>query len=256
MPANCSLWFVGALTVGLAVAPSSFAQRPGAGNGAERENVRIEGELEDLGAGLLKVKDAAGESYLVKIEADAKNVFLSGKAEAGFLSRGMLVRFTAVLNKKGEVVEPLREITVFTPREGEQPGVAAEQSFGGGAASGIFSDPADEPAKPKKPSANETKSYRVVGVLAGQKNGKLQIAAGAVALKASLADDARISVDVADLRLAKKGDKVSIDGWRYPAQKQQVVATRVSITAAAPLVGGKPKRPVRTPAADKAPEKP
>lgn len=216
------------------------AQPPKEDKKAEKENVRIEGKIEDMGQGLLQIKDSAGESYLVKVEGGVKNVFMTGKADPSFLSRGMLVQFTARLDKKGETVEPLRELTVFTPREGEQPGIFSEPQIGA-AASGIFSDAEDESARLKKATANEPRSWRVVGVLAGEKSGKLQIAAGNNLIKARLAEDVRIAVDVADLRLARKGDAVQVQGWRYPQQKLRVIANRISVTAAEPFASAKSK---------------
>jgi hypothetical protein len=112
------------------------------------------------------------------------------------------------------------------------PGVTSATAPTGGGA-GIANPFNEAPAPPKDTPPPETVALRIVGQIVGLKNGEMAVAAGATTVKVQLADNVRISVDIADLSYARVGDKVDARG--ILVQPGQVAATRLTVTPAAPL---------------------
>ena len=224
-----------ALMMVLVSASSVAAQRR---PGPEKQPFRVESTIKAVRGNFMQVIVGTEEVWVVKIQAKPDAMSMSGKAEPSWLQRGMLVRFSARLNKRGQAQEPVAKLTVFTPREGYQLGAFLEQEFD----AGQF-DLDDEP-KPKAGPA-DVANYLVAGQLTSIKNGAMTVSVGGGVVRAELAEDVEIDVDIADYRLARPGDKAKFEGYFY--QKGQALATRVEVTATKPLKGPEPKKPVRPP---------
>jgi hypothetical protein len=211
------------------------AQRRELGREVERENVRLTGTLRAMRPGVMQVVTEDGETWLVKIEANEEAVAYNGRALPDWLRPGMWIRFRTNLSQRLQADAPVSELTVFTPREGLQLGVVPELALG----QGLFSEPKPE----EKPDKDKLTPCMVAGRVAGIKKNKLMVAAGNASVTVDVTDDVRITVEVADLRLAQLGDKVEINGWRYPALPGRAVANRVTISGEQPLttVRVKPK---------------
>lgn len=216
LAALSAMWFVCSAVV--------FAQdRP------QRQTERFNGSgvLKDMRGNVLLVLAADGGQLLVKAPERPLDLAFNASADVDWLKRGMLVRFTGQFDKRGQAVSPIGELTVFTPRPEYQVGVFADSGFGGG--NDLF---AEKKVETKEP---DSAPYMVAGTLSAMKGNKITVAAGGVSVKVELAENVRVSVDVNDLRFAREGDKVMIEGWFYPGDERSIVAQRLTVTAAEPL---------------------
>lgn len=193
----------------------------------QRENGRWMGKLKGIGpGGILQVESDKGDQWLVALDRRPQEVSFQGSATPAFLRPGMLVQFNAMIDKKGEAQEPLGEIKVISPRMGIQIGLQA----GGNLGAGLFNSDDDDGNKKKKKARSDTSSYLVTGTLRSVSNGKMYIAAGAT-IKAEVADNCQVNFDITDFSLARQGDSVEVQGWRYPNQANQLYASRLTIIA-------------------------
>lgn len=224
--------------------PGYGGKRPGAQRpNIPKEEVRFTGTIKGMQGALVYVAGEGGQEWLVKIPDRGQGVSVNGAGTRAWLergARGMLVRFVGTFDAAGKPQAPLNEIYVFTPRPG-----------GGGRGAdelkpGVFPEAASAELKAlfrgddAKPVAPKTMDFRVVGQFAGFGNNTITVAAGRTRVSAKLADDARISVSSGDLRHARVGDKIEVDGWHLPMMPSRVFANRLTITASMPL-GEKPQ---------------
>ena len=206
----------------------------------KREPLNATGTIKGIRPGLLHVLTEENDQWLIQVRARPQDIAFTGPADSSFLKPGMLVRFVGKFNKRGECVEPIGSLTVFTIREGHglsikpdsEPGLAGTKEF--------FSDAksVEKPAKRKE----EAVSYRVAGTLTKlSRNGEMTIAAPGATVKADLADDAKVSVDLNNLTYVREGDQIELRGEYLPAQKGQAIASWISVTAKEPLSDPKKK---------------
>jgi len=223
-----------------------------------RENLSAKGTFRGGFAGGFQFATDSNETWNVKLPPKASEISFSGNAEPSFLRPGMKVTFTAVMNKKGVVKEPVTSVTVFTPQEAKDIGVWPE---GAGESApnpleGLFSpkELKEEPKTKGKKPVVEDQICRVGGTLKSLKAGRLIVVAGRMEVKGELAENAKIRVATNDLSFVQLGDKVEVDGWYYANAKQAGLwANSVSVTAANPLTGEKKKpKPADDEAKDKA----
>lgn len=215
----------------------------------ETERAQCVGKLKGMAQGVLQVETDKGERMLVAIEPRAQEVSFIGQATAAFVQPGMLVQFTASLDKKGEAQEKISQLKVISPKKETQVGLQAEGGFAGGE---LFASSDDDAKKKKKQRASDTAQYLVTGSVRSIKDGKMYVAALGAVVKAELADNCQVSLEVSDIRLAREGDNVEAEGWRYPNQATQMYARRVIITADKPLgADDKKRRPTSTKEDDK-----
>lgn len=193
----------------------------------------VSGKLQGMQGDLLQVLGETGERWVVKLPRDKRNVVYENQADASVLQPGMLVQFSARLDKKGKARSEVEKLKVFTARDkNTEFGVIAEAT--GGAAGNLFSDSAENEGKKKKRTpAPEAQPFLITGQLTGIKKNKLQVAAGAARIEVELLDGAEISLELADLSLVRPGDLVTADGRAYAQKKSDVVADRVAIAGAA-----------------------
>ena len=87
------------------------------------------------------------------------------------------------------------------------------------------------------------------------KDGKITVSAGrGPTVKAELANDATIDVDMAEVRIAQRDDKITVNGLTTQARPNMVMAKSIKIDLANPLTGAKKHatRPAKTPASQPA----
>lgn len=220
--------------------------RPNLNPQVQREPVRAAGTIKDAAGGILHVVAPGGDQWFVKIDANPRSISFYGSADESWLRSGMLVRFSNRVDRRGKLLDPIDMLSVITLREGYRMGVNSESELSNNE-DGLFQDAPAEKPMPKKAGPAEPTPVVVIARLLTAKNGKLSLDAGTgKQIKVELADEAKISIDVADLSWAKPGDKIEIDGWAYPQQKMQVFARDVTVTAAAPLVGDKKRPPAKS----------
>ena len=207
----------------------------------EGEQVRGVGKLTGLAPGVIQMETSKGERWFVAVEARSPDISFQASATPAFVQAGMLVQFRAQLDKKGEAQEEITQLKVTSQRMGIQVGVQPDGGFTGG---DLFASNDEDGGKKKKKARADVSPYLVTGAVRSIKDGKMYVAAGPT-VKAALADNCKVDVDISDIRLAREGDSVEInDGWRYPNQPNQVYARRLTITAEKPLgVDEKKRRP-------------
>ena len=216
------------------------------GQDQPRENLSARGTFRGGFAGGFVFASDSNETWKVKLPQKASEVSFSGTAESTFLRAGMKVTFSALMNKKGVVKEPVTALAVFTPQEAKDIGVWPE-GVGEGAPNpleGLFSprEVKEEPKTKGKKPVVEDQVCRVGGTLKSFKGNRLVVVAGRTEVKCELAENAKIRVSTSDLSFVQVGDKVEVEGWYYANAKQAGLwANSVSITAANPLVGEKKK---------------
>jgi hypothetical protein len=208
----------------------------------------------------------------------ATKMQLTGTATADCLRAGLTVEFDAEIDSHGAIQGKIDAISVSTPSKDKQMGLSlsdADSSFGANAA-----DDPDKPAKPAKSakSAKGTKpakgtgrggkasrtvapgNYHVVGqLLVGRGNARSVKVPGHGPFPFTLAEQAKISVDMTDLSLARPGQEMSVKGFVSPRQPNIVQAAEVKVklpeVQAAdkkdPAVKPAAKKPAKQPKKDK-----
>jgi hypothetical protein len=215
----------------LLLTASAAAQRP-KGEPA-REEVSIAGTLKQITPAAIGVVTEAGEQWVVQLDGRPRERKLSfvGKAEPSFLRTGMLVQLEGSVNKRGQVQEKVSQITVTSLREGVEVGIYPEGQRS--RAGNLFSDDPEDSKKKKPAPKPDAVPCRITGYVAKiSRTGELTITCGNQAVKADLADDANVSVDLSNLSLAQPGDKVELRGWHPKGQKGRVWSRDISVSAA------------------------
>ncbi len=228
------------------------------GGQIQREALRCSGTVKELGNGLVHMMTTEGEQWLVKVEAMPKDIAYTGAADASFLQPGMLVRFSSHLSKRNQATDPIASITVTSLREGDELGVKSDSvgaTAGPGAA--LFGDQPDPKAKVKakpKPKAEDNTVYVITGQLTRiGRTGDLTINAGGTNIKADLAKECTVALDMGDLSYLQPGDKFDFEGWHPAGQKGQAWALKVTAEAAQPLTEQAKKKGKAPPTAAKKP---
>lgn len=227
-----------------------------------RENMQASGTVKGLQRGLIHLVTDAGDQWLIQVQAARpQDVSFTGTAEPGFVKPGMWVRFQTKLSRRGDAAEPIDSLEIFTPREGYQAGVFSDAAIGGGSAGAaeLFGEEPKPEAKKPKPKANDEDTvYTVAGQVSKiSRLGELSINAAGTSVKAKLADEAKVRLDMADLSFLRAGDKIEVSGWHPAGQKGRAIATQVTASASQPLADtSKKKKPatVEKPAGDDAAE--
>jgi hypothetical protein len=197
---------------------------------AKPERIHAEGTIEAVAPGMIRIATAGGAFWMIRIPAKAK-IKVTGTAEPGFLRPGLLVRFDALIDRRGRVQQPIDKLSVVSQTPDLVLNVFPKQDFG---------DP-DQPAPEAKTRRGGAGAYEVVGVLTGIRKGTYLVRAGQTLLKVKLADEVRIDVSIADYGYASKGDKISCRGVQIGPNA--AVAKRVTIELSKPLTGPQKKHP-------------
>lgn len=208
------------------------------------DHVQVKGQIRAIQGAVLQVaNEETRQQWLVKLPRELAGIRVTGKARPSYLQPGMMVRFSGQFDSKGKPQAPISKLEVFTLKlvDGDMPaplqfGVFPEAVFRGELApkdAAVGPAAAGQPAA--TPASSEVASLIVSGQLRGLRKGELLVAAGTTLVRAPLAENAEISVDVPDYRWVRPGDEIEVAGWSYPHLKTHVVATRVTIRAGQPF---------------------
>lgn len=219
--------------VGCVVCQSQVAEAQARGQ-RRMQPVRVSGKVHAVGPRGLQIVADNGTAWVVQPPDKVEAINFTGTASVDWLQRGMFVRFSTTLNKELEAQEPIRELTVITIRPGVEPGVfqEGEAVAGDGNEGGTEEKGRDS----RRKAQNKVVPCLVIGRLYAAKNGVITVATvGRNIVKASLAVDVAISVQMNDFRVARQGDKVDFSGLIFPEQPGRAKARSITITAAKPL---------------------
>jgi len=210
------------LSLFMASAPATTARAQGQPRGGQVIEVTrftgLKGQLVAARPGMIHWTDSSDKPFYVKI-LPTTYVQVLGQADPDFLRPGLLVRFSGEIQGRGTMAEPIEELTIFTPREGY--------------VIGIYND-GDDPTRTDGPKL-------VAGRLKSIKNGKLIVVAGDQQVKAELAEEPTIKVDINDYSLAATGDEITVSGLGF--EQDKIEATGIEIQLTERLTSGKKKRP-------------
>lgn len=181
----------------------------------------LKGKIVSMSGDIVRWTDASQAEMYVQLNRDTK-IQVLGEAEPSFLTPGLFVRFKAEISRRGQIVDDISELTIFTPADNSSVGVREEA-----------------PGAPKA----TTVPILVAGQITENKNGQYTIVAGENEFRFRLADEPEIKLDVADLSIVRPDDDISITGGGEA--KDQIIAKGIKIELAAPLAGAvkKGKRP-------------
>lgn len=213
-PLNCWPVFF-CLTIILCPAVASAQRRQGrAENVPDPQSFRIEGKILGIQPGIIQWTSDGETPRLLKLDPkQTRRVTVTGTAEPEFLRPGMFIRFTAPIDKKGNVQQPVKVLTIFTPSGDPEQGFTV----------GVYSE---DPTDPNAP-------YTVAGQLRGERRGTYVLAAGGDVIRFELDEAPEIGVDVNDYSLAMPGDEIRGNAWGY--DESQLVADAIDIKLAEPL---------------------
>jgi hypothetical protein len=194
--------------------------------------VEMKGTIEATSGGVISLKCDGKEVYLT-VDPRKTKVECNGKAKASYLQPGLLVRFRGEFDKKGIAKEEISKLAIVSPSEENEPGLTADEIEGD-----------DEKRKPKKDGG----PLLVVGTIKQFKDGQLVVQAGGRAVRATLADDADLRVELDDYTLAEAGDKIQFKGRMAQQQQQdqgpaQAVGDEITITFTEPFEGDSKAKP-------------
>ncbi len=225
----------------LNIATFAFAQN------AEKEQLRVSGTFRGAVRGGLQIATDGNELWNVRLPGKPDDISFTANAEVSFLRPGMYVQLSGVVNKKGQLAEPVSSLLIYTPQNRTDMGVYPENA-GGEAANplaGLFMP--DEPESNEQPAKGkgvkrvvEDQPYRIGGVLSSLKGERFTVSAGGVQIKGELSEKVKVRVSTSNLAFAQLGDKVEMEGWYYAGARQQGAwANRLSVTAVNTLEGEK-----------------
>lgn len=261
-------------------------------NGQQMQKIKTSGTLVSATANQIQLSTSTNETKYVMVGPNT-TVSITGTAEPEYLKSGVCVEFVAEVAKGGAVKEKIDHLTIVTPTTDRAVGLYPPE-FGakkkdakedkGDKAKPVGHDPGIGDAGPaagrnsrskKDPdalggdllSSKPVKSsgatqfpgtFTVRGTIKMCKNGLITVSAGrGPTIKAELANDATIDVDMADLRVARRDDKITVNGFTTQMRPNLIMAESVTVDLANPLTGAKKHGTHRskTPAAPIKPKK-
>jgi hypothetical protein len=191
--------------------------------------LEVSGTIEAMAMGRLQILTDTHEALMVILSPKTK-VQVTGEAGVEFLRPGLFVQLKADVDKRGVAADKVDELTVLTPTQQKNPGV--------------FTKPGGEGLTPDgfpAGKAGSSGSSTVRGKIMSFKKNKLQIQVDKGTVLCELNDNPKILLDLADYSLARKGDKIKVQGLKTAAAPGPIQAMQVKIELASPL-GEKKKK--------------
>ena len=151
--------------------------------------------------------DSGGKTVFVKIDKSDRNS-IEATAEPNWLQPSLYIKFECEANANGEVKDPIKKMTVLEQSEIESPAFSID-------------DPTALPTGNKKLTKEEAsafKKYFIRGSIRKVTDDELTIQAASTTVKAKVAPECKIDVQVARIQLAQPGDDVAVkQGTEFPA---------------------------------------
>jgi hypothetical protein len=264
-----------AIALALLAAIPAFAQPFRRGNpGMMQPQVprTYKGTLVSAAGGQIQITVDSKPLYVMI--GQSTDVSVTGSAEAEYLKPGLEVEFVAEVAKGGVVSQKVDHLTLVTTSTDRPSGLLPPEDASSGKKGGK-----DEQAAPAGGDAQAAKArnqdaepplggnskagktskshsgapqlpgtFTVRGKLRMYKAGKITVAlTHGPLVKAELADNATIDVDMADVRVAQRDDAVTVKGSQV--RPGMIAAQSVTIELANPLTGKKKAKSAKTPAA-------
>jgi len=212
----------------------------------ETEPVTIEGTIRAVAPGQIQVLTHTNQNWLVAVPPKCE-VHVRGTGTPALLAVGKFVQFRAGVDRQGTAHGAVGELTVFVPAKPDAIGIWPENPKEGPPREGA-AQPFGLGAKPngEKPNgaeaAVETVPCRVAGRITALAGGKMTVHVGRGLVRAELAQEPVVEVDLADYSLARQGDKITVRGQMPPGRLGLAQAGSLTIELSQP-VGAQPAAP-------------
>lgn len=209
------------------------------------ESVTIDGTIEALGRGEMKVVNTKDKKHWVVAPQSNTKLYVKGTANADYLRPKLTIQFKAVLGDQDTVKDKLSDLSVVTPSKINKLGIFAD---GVGGDAGIGDPLAPGKSSKAKPAAapladgdllSTGQKVRIVAAISTCDGNKLTLSVGSRTIKAELADNPTIDVSSSDPRQIQVGSKVVIHGKGIRGTTNLCQADDVKVTLTQPLVGKK-----------------
>ena len=226
--------------------------------------IKISGTLASTGPNMVQLTTNQNQTIYVMVGPNTQ-VSVTGTAEQDYLKSGVTVEFVAEVAKGGAVTDKIGHLRIVSltadrPAGLSPPEPALVEKKGEKGAKPEEEKPLlpggglldSKPAKGRSSAMQFPGKFTVRGAIKLCKDGKLTVAAShGPTIKADLAGDLSIDVDMVDLRAAQRDDRVTVNGLTSQARPNMVMAESIKIELANPLSGAKKHaaRPAKTPAA-------
>jgi hypothetical protein len=184
----------------------------------------VNGTVVGIQGDTIVVMNSRNEKWIVQVNTPMfrikAKVTVEGNAVVEALRAGVYVRFTANVDKRGNIQGEVNELEIFVPSESAKPGMYAND--------GALN--LDGDAKPG------VSNYLIAGQIASYRRGKLTLAIpGSKGVRGKVSENAKVTIRGEDYRMAKPGDKISAKGFHLPDQKGTLMAREITITLAGVL---------------------
>ncbi len=247
------MWFRVIFTISIVaglVASADAQVRRGDAPKPKMERFAADGTVQGIAAGKIWILTNTNQKWLILIDPKA-TIHVVGTAELDFLKLGHFIRFTAAVDQRGRVQEKIGELALFTPRQPAEIGVWPEgDDTGDDTGDDNTTDQFDDGTNRRPPVAT-VRLYSIAGRIVGIRKGKVTVNAGRGMFQIELAEQPKITVDLADYSVVRQGDKISIRKGKMPpvqvppGQVGWAKATELTIEMAHPLTGPRKPRPVK-----------
>lgn len=212
----------------------------------EGEPVTVEGTIRAVAPGQIQVLTHTNQNWVVAVPPKCE-VHARGTGTPALLAVGKFVQFRAEVDRQGTAHTPVAELTVFVPTRPDAVGIwpddpgnakpreGAAQPFGLGATP-------DGPKPNGAEAVAETMPCRVAGRITALAAGKMTVHVGRGLVRAELAEQPVVQVDLPDYSLARPGDKITARGQMPPGRLGLAQASSLTIELSQP-VGTQPAAP-------------
>lgn len=182
----------------------------------------LEGEVVSIEPGKITWTDKSNVPHIAFVTKETK-VQVTGEIEASAIAPGAFVRFTIPVTPKR--LQPIKgakveELTLFSPGDGYQ--------------LGLLPDNVVDPQAKSVPCL-------VAGQVKQLKKGLLTMVINGKQFKVTLADAAKVKVDVSDYSIARKGDNIVLTGTG--ANQREIECKGVEINLAGTVAGDSVNKP-------------
>ncbi|MGD0519541.1 MAG: hypothetical protein ABSA26_18560 [Thermoguttaceae bacterium] len=187
----------------------------------------VSGTIEALAAGRIQMRTNSNEQWMIVLNQQTK-VQVTGEVGADFLRPGLFVQLKADVDKRGVAADKIEQLTIVTPSQEKT--------------SGNFSHPAGPGQKPDGFEGGGASGFSTVqGRIISFKKNKLQLKIDKGTVLCELSDNPKIHIDLADYSMARKGDRIKVQGMKTTGANGMIQAAQVKIELAEQL-GEKKKK--------------
>ncbi|MGW8256848.1 MAG: hypothetical protein ACWGMZ_05125 [Thermoguttaceae bacterium] len=185
------------------------------------EKFAVAGTIEGLQPGKILMRDNANANFLIFLNPQTALV-TTGNVQESFLRADLFVRFEAEIDRHRNVTRPIDRLALISPSRENVPGIY--------------------PAAKEREGAHLGKIFQaghciIVGKITSMQNKKLQVNTGHGTVNCELSESPKIVLQVNDYSMARKGDKIQVEGERKRTMPRQIKAARVRIELAQTLSG-------------------